>query len=68
MSTLSGAKPEERSATHLFVELEQLHGFLETWTQCGEHLQPEIANYLKGHFLGEPLRDWDISPFTLFWF
>ena len=27
----------------------------------GDHLQPEIANYLKGHFLGEPLRDWDIS-------
>jgi methionyl-tRNA synthetase len=24
-------------------------------------LQSEIANYLKGHFLGEPLRDWDIS-------
>jgi methionyl-tRNA synthetase len=27
----------------------------------GEHLQPEVANYLKGHFLGEPLRDWDVS-------
>ena len=24
-------------------------------------MQPEIANYLKGHFLHEPLRDWDIS-------
>ena len=34
---------------------------MEEWTQSGEHLQPEIANYLKGHFLGEPLRDWDIS-------
>ena len=20
-----------------------------------------VANYLKGHFLGEPLRDWDVS-------
>ena len=60
-STLSGAKPEIRSAQHLFVELEQLHGFLESWTQSGEHLQTEVANYLKGHFLGEPLRDWDIS-------
>ena len=39
----------------------KLHAFLEEWTQSGEHLQPEIANYLKGHFLGEPLRDWDIS-------
>jgi methionyl-tRNA synthetase len=45
----------------LFIELEKLHGFLEDWTQSGTHLQPEIANYLKGHFLGEPLRDWDIS-------
>ncbi len=60
-STLSGAVPEIRSATHLFVELERLHGFLEEWTQNGQHLQTEVANYLKGHFLGEPLRDWDIS-------
>jgi methionyl-tRNA synthetase len=60
-STLSGATPELRKAAHLFIELEQLHPFLEEWTQSGEHLQPEIANYLKGHFLGEPLRDWDIS-------
>jgi methionyl-tRNA synthetase len=60
-STLSGTTPVLRNALHLFIELEQLHGFLEEWTQSGEHLQPEIANYLKGHFLGEPLRDWDIS-------
>ncbi|TWU28192.1 methionine--tRNA ligase [Bythopirellula polymerisocia] len=60
-STLSGATPEVRSAKHLFIELEQLHEFLETWSQSGKHLQPEIANYLQGHFLGEPLRDWDIS-------
>jgi len=61
VSTLSGATPELRTASHLFVELEQLHQFLEEWTQCGQHLQSEVANYLKGHFLGEPLRDWDIS-------
>ncbi len=60
-STLSGATPEVRTAKHLFIELEQLHGFLDEWTQCGKHLQPEIANYLKGHFLGDELRDWDIS-------
>jgi len=60
-STLSGATPELRSAEHLFIELEQLHPFLEEWTQSGEHLQTEVANYLKGHFLHEPLRDWDIS-------
>jgi methionyl-tRNA synthetase len=60
-STLSGATPEIRSAKHLFVELEKLHGFLDEWSRCGSHLQPEVANYLKGHFLGEPLKDWDIS-------
>ncbi len=61
VSTLSGATPEVRSALHLFIELEQLHDFLELWTQSGKHLQPEVANYLKGHFLHEPLRDWDVS-------
>ncbi len=61
VSTLSGATPEVRSALHLFIELEQLHGFLDEWTQTGDHLQEETANYLKGHFLGAPLRDWDIS-------
>ena len=61
VSTLSGSLPELRTARHLFVELEQLHGFLNEWTQNGKHLQPEVANYLKGHFLHEPLRDWDIS-------
>jgi len=61
VSTLSGTTPEVRSATHLFIEIEQLHDFLAEWTQNGERLQPEVANYLKGHFLHEPLRDWDIS-------
>lgn len=61
VSILSGTTPEVRTASHLFIELEQLHGFLDQWTQSGDHLQPEVANYLKGHFLHEPLRDWDIS-------
>lgn len=61
VSTLSGAQPELRTARHLFVQLEKLHGFLDEWTQSGDHLQPEVANYLKGHFLHEPLRDWDVS-------
>jgi methionyl-tRNA synthetase len=60
-STLSGTTPEFRTARHLFVRIEDLHPFLTEWTQSGTHLQPEVANYLKGHFLGEPLRDWDIS-------
>jgi len=61
VSTLSGATPEIRTADHLFVQIEALHDFLEEWTQKGDHLQPEIANYLAGHFLCEPLHDWDIS-------
>jgi len=61
VSTLSGATPEIRSAAHLFVNIERLHDFLDEWTQSGDHLQSEVANYLKGHFLGEPLRDWDVS-------
>ncbi|RMG36127.1 MAG: methionine--tRNA ligase [Planctomycetota bacterium] len=61
VSTLSGARPEVRTAPHKFVDIEKLHDFLEEWTQSGDHLQPEIANYLKGHFLKEPLRPWDVS-------
>ncbi len=66
VSTISGATPEARKSTHLFIELEKLHDFLDEWTQSGDHLEPEIANYLKGHFLGgasdrKKLRDWDIS-------
>jgi len=61
VSTLSGSRPELRTARHLFVRIESLHEFLTDWTQSGGHLQPEVANYLKGHFLGEPLRDWDVS-------
>ncbi len=69
VSTLSDTKPEIRSAPHLFIELEQLRDFLVEYTQHGDHLQKEIANYLRGHFLGDansaegakPLKDWDIS-------
>jgi methionyl-tRNA synthetase len=60
-STLSGAEPEIRKAPHLFVHIEKLHDFLADWTQSGDTLQREVANYLAGHFLGEPLRDWDVS-------
>ncbi len=61
VSTLSNTTPETRTANHLFVRIEDLHEFLDEWTQSGQHLQTEVANYLKGHFLGDPLRDWDIS-------
>ena len=61
VSTLSGATPEIRSADHLFIEIEKLHAFLEEWTQKSGALQTEVSNYLAGHFLHEPLRDWDVS-------
>jgi methionyl-tRNA synthetase len=61
VSTLSGARPELKSALHLFVKIEKLRGFLTEWTQEPGRLQPEIANYLKGHFLSDELRDWDVS-------
>jgi methionyl-tRNA synthetase len=61
ISILSGARPEVREAPHLFVELEKLHGFLDEWTRSGDHLEPEVSNYLHGHFLNKPLRDWDVS-------
>jgi methionyl-tRNA synthetase len=60
-STLSGATPEIRKARHLFVHIEGLHAFLDEWAVASGALQTEIANYLKGHFLHEPLRDWDVS-------
>jgi methionyl-tRNA synthetase len=61
VSTLSGTRPEVRTAEHLFVMLEQMHAFLDAWTQRSGALDPRIANYLAGHFLCDPLRDWDIS-------
>lgn len=61
VSTLSGATPELRTAKHLFIEIERLHDWLTEWTQSGQHLQEEVANYLKGHFLCDPLRNWDVS-------
>jgi methionyl-tRNA synthetase len=60
-SVHSGAAPEVKSALHYFVRIEHEHEFLSQWTGTGGHLQPEVANYLKGHFLAEELRDWDVS-------
>ena len=60
-STLSGATPVLRESNHLFVQLEKMHAFLSDWVETSGALQNEVANYLKGHFLAEELRDWDIS-------
>ncbi len=66
VSTLSGAKPELRSAKHYFVRLEPFRAFLKEWTRSNgadgtTTLQPEIANWLHGTFLSDELRDWDVS-------
>ncbi len=60
-STLSGAVPETRTAKHFFIVLSNFQDFLNEWTQNGKHVQPDIAKWLKGSFLAEPLRDWDVS-------
>ena len=60
ISTLSGTSPETRKAEHLFVQIEQLHSFLDEWTQSGT-LPKESANYLKNYFLNNELKDWDVS-------
>ncbi|MBK9264435.1 MAG: methionine--tRNA ligase [Polyangiaceae bacterium] len=60
-STLSGARPEVRSAAHLFVSIEPDRPFLTEWVQSEGRVPKEVANYLAGHFLAEPLRDWDVS-------
>lgn len=59
-SVLSGATPEVKSSPQLFVRLEDLHSFLDSWVDSGT-LQPETVNYLKGQFLSKELRDWDVS-------
>lgn len=61
VSTLSDAAPEIRSAPHFFFQLEKVRPQIESWINEGNHLQAETANYLKGHFLGDELRDWDLS-------
>ena len=60
-SSISGAVPEERTHPHLFVKLERFHDFLDEWTQTPGRIPHETANWLRGTFLKEPLRDWDIS-------
>jgi len=61
VSTISGTTPELRKAPHHFVELEGFHALLEEWTQAPGRMPSETANWLKGAFLSEPLRDWDVS-------
>jgi methionyl-tRNA synthetase len=61
VSTVTGSVPEMRTARHYFVVLTEFQEELTRFTQEGDHLQPETANWLKGSFLNQPLRDWDVS-------
>ena len=61
VSTLSNTTPELRTATHLFVEIERVHEFLDDWVTNSGALQPEVVNYLKGQFLSDALWPWDVS-------
>lgn len=60
-STISGAIPEERTHPHLFVKLEPFHEFLDEWIGQPGRIPQETVNWLRGTFLSEELRDWDIS-------
>jgi methionyl-tRNA synthetase len=60
-STISGATPEERTHPHLFVTLEPFHEFLDEWIGAPGRMPPETVNWLRGTFLSDKLRDWDIS-------
>ncbi len=60
-SIYSGAPPVLRPSRQLFVRLEPLQPMLTEWTQRSGALQQEVANYLAGHFLDQPLQDWDVS-------
>ena len=60
-SAISGAIPEERSHPHLFVKLEPFHEFLDEWVGTPGRMPQETLNWLRGTFLADKLRDWDIS-------
>ncbi len=62
-STLSGASPELRTATHCFVKLEDFRTTIAQWVERPGSLHPDIANWVRNTFLiaDEPLRAWDVS-------
>jgi len=60
-SVFTGSTPELKDSQQFFVKLTPLQEKLTEWTQRSGALQPEVANYLKGHFLDKDLQDWDVS-------
>ena len=65
VSVVSGATPEERDSEHYFFRLADFESMLRDWIAGTDPrgrptVQPEIAHKLE-EWLGEGLRDWDIS-------
>jgi methionyl-tRNA synthetase len=60
-SVFTDSAPVLKDSQQSFVTLTPLQDKLTAWTQDSGALQPEVANYLKGHFLDKPLQDWDVS-------
>lgn len=58
-STLSGAKPIEKSSEHYFFKLQNFKDFLYEWTRRG-HLQEQVVHKLDEWF-ASGLKEWDIS-------
>ena len=58
-STLSGARPVERTSDHHFFQLSNHADFLKDWIRSGS-LQEQVANKLT-EWLNVGLKDWDIS-------
>ena len=54
-----GNAPVRRGSTHHFFRLSDFQDHLREWVRSGA-VQQEVANKLE-EWLGEPLRDWDIS-------
>ncbi len=61
-SAVSGATPVRKASDHYFFRLSHpdCRGFLEQWTQSGDHLQEEARNKIREWF-DQGLNDWDIS-------
>jgi len=60
-SVFTNTTPELKDSQQFFVKLESMQEMLTDWSQNSGALQSEVANYLKGYFLGKPLQDWDVS-------
>jgi methionyl-tRNA synthetase len=61
-SAVSGAAPVRKASDHYFFRLSHpdCQGFLQDWTQGGDHLQDEARNKIREWF-DQGLNDWDIS-------